>query len=414
MGEAKERAKYGAGAFSGLKGSLPNPFPRKIGPNAIKYLAEYLESGLCKDFTGEFEKQFAEKLGVKHVVATPGCTPALHVLAVAWGFKPGEEVIVSPISDYGTVAGLIHENIIPVFADIEQGTVNFCAKTVEPLITDRTRAILCVHKTGIINDMDEINALAKKNGLKVYEDVCQAVFGKYKGRFAGTLADAAGFSFDPEKTMGSDTGGCIATDDDGLAERARLTCHSRGAQSVPHFGRKHTVAGYAMRMPSGCGAVTLAQLEIVDENVAQRDRMIRLLSNLVNEIPGIRALPIPEHTEVYSAWMFGMTVDLERFSCSAEEFGIQLAEAGIPGAGTAEYYLLPEALPFLQKNAQAGNYPYSMPPASYKYDYEAMCPEARKFMKKFIRWTTFCEKYTEADCELAANIVKKVAAVNRK
>lgn len=414
MAEKEDRAAYGAAAVAGLKGSLPNPFPRRMGPNALKYLAEYVESGLCRDFTAEFQVKFAEKLGVRHVVATPGCTPALHMLAVAWGFEPGDEVIVSPISDYGTVAGLVHEHIIPVFADIEPGTVNFCAETIAPLITDRTRAILCVHKTGIINDMDAINALAAKHRLKVYEDVCQAVFGRYKGRLAGTLADAAAFSFDPEKTLGSDTGGCIATDDRELAERAAFTCHSRAARQVPHFGRRHTEPGHAMRMPKGCAAITLAQLEIIDENVAARDRMVRLLSRLVDEIPGVRALPIPEYLDVYSPWMFGLTIDLDQFQCTAEEFGKQLLEGGIPGAGTAGYYLLPDALPFLDEYARSGRYPYGMPPASRRYDYPAMCPEARRFMKRFIRWTTFCEKYTGDDCRLAAAIVARVAAANRR
>src|SRR5690606_13706742 len=104
-------------------------------------------------------------------------------------------IIVSPITDFGTIQGLCLEGYIPVFPDTEPGTVNMSADTIEPRITDRTRAILAVHKTGIICDMDAINALGDKYGLFVYEDVCQAVFGRYKGRLAGTLAQAAGFSF---------------------------------------------------------------------------------------------------------------------------------------------------------------------------------------------------------------------------
>ena len=409
-----ERARYGAAAVAGDLGQLPNPFPRIMGPNALKYLTEYLESGLTANFMDRFEHAFAQKLGVKHVIATPGCTPALHMLAVAWGFGPGDEVIVSPISDYGTVAGLIHENLIPVFADVDPGTVNFSAATIEPLITARTRAILCVHKTGIVCDMDPIVELARRHGLKVYEDACQAVMGRYRGRLVGTLADAAAFSFDPEKTLGSDTGGCLVTDDDELAEQARFVCHSRGGVAVPHFGRQHIVPGHAIRMPNGCAAITLAQLEIIDENVAQRDRMIRLLSAQVDDIPGVQALPIPEYMDVYSAWMFGMTIDLEQFTCSAEEFGSQLAAAGIPGASTAEYYLLPAALPFLEQHARAGKYPYSQPPASREYHYADACPQARALLKRSIRWCTFCEKYTEAHTELAARLIRQVAKRNRR
>jgi dTDP-4-amino-4,6-dideoxygalactose transaminase len=114
--------------------------------------------------------------------------------------SPGDEIIVSSVTDYGTLLGLITENYIPIFADTEPGTINISARTIEPCITDRTRAILVVHKTGLVCDMDPINELAAKHGLVVYEDACQAVFSRYKGRLAGNISTAGGFSFDSEKT----------------------------------------------------------------------------------------------------------------------------------------------------------------------------------------------------------------------
>src|SRR5918912_272410 len=173
-----ERARYGAAAYAALTGALPSPFPRTMGPNAGRYVQEVVESGLTCAMVGRFERAFAAELGVRHCVATPGCTPALAVLAAALGGEPGDEVVVSPITDYGTLQGLIRENYIPVFADTEPGTVNISAATIEPCITDRTRAILAVHKTGLICDMDPINALAQQHGLRVFEDCCQAVFGE--------------------------------------------------------------------------------------------------------------------------------------------------------------------------------------------------------------------------------------------
>lgn len=409
------RAKYGAVAFESCRGVLPSPFPRIIGSKAMEYLREVVESGLTADMVGRFERAFAEALGVKHVIACPGCTPALHVLMAASGFEPGEEIIVSPISDYGTIAGLVRENLIPVFADVPPGSVNVSAETIEPLITNRTRAILVVHFTGLICDMDEINALAARHGLVVYEDVCQAVLGRYKGRLAGTLGHAGAFSFDPEKTMGSDTGGAIATNDDELAERCRFIGQSRGGIEDPPFGRRHVEAGYALRMPQCTAAICLAQLEIVQENVARRDKMVRLMSRLIAEIEGVAPLPIPDYVDVYSAWMFGMSLEPGRFRCSTDEFAAQLAEEGIPGAGTARYYLLPEACTFLERWEREGRYPYSIPPASREHRYGASaCPNAAAFLETFIRWSTFCEKYTEEDCELAAEIVRRVAQANRR
>lgn len=410
----QERARYGAAAHAGQTGKLPTAFPRIMGPNAAKYLLEVVESGLTVDMVGRFEKAFAQELGVRHCIAAPGCTPSLAMLAAALPFEPGDEIIVSPVTDYGTLQGLIRENYIPVFADTAPGTINLSAETIAPCISDRTRAILAVHKTGILCDMDPILALAKQHGLLVFEDCCQAVFGQYKGRYAGTMGIAGSFSFDSEKTMGSDTGGCIITDNDELAERMRFYGQSRAGVMEPHFGRKHIAPGYAFRMPQSTAAITLAQLEIARENVAQRDRMIRLLTRLLSEIPGITPLAIPDYLDVYSCWMVGLSLDPATFDCDTETFAQELADAGIPGAGIANYYLMPEALTFLNENAQTQRYPYSQPPASHTYVYdETTCPTAHEFLKTFIRWSTFCEKYQPEHCQLTARIVYEVAERHR-
>jgi dTDP-4-amino-4,6-dideoxygalactose transaminase len=396
------------------KGKLPTAFPRTIGPNAVRYLREVVDSGITVDMTGRFEKAFAAALGVKHCIATPGCTPALHVLALACGWDAGDEIVVSPITDYGTVQGFIAQHLIPVFPDTLPGTINFGPETIETCITERTRAIVCVHMTGLMNDMDGINTLAKRHGLMVIEDACQAVFGEYKGRLAGTLGHAAGFSFDAEKTMGSDVGGCLVTNDDPLAEHAQYMGQSRGAVAVPHYGRIHDEPGYAFRMPHCTAAISLAQLEIIREQVAHRDKMVRRLYRLLDEIPGITALPIPADTNVYSCWMAGFSIDPNAFRCTTEEFAAQLEEEGIPGAGMGEYYLLPQAVTFLARRATEKSYPYSTPPASRTYTYSAeTCPAATKFLKTFVRWSTFCEKYQPEHCELAAEIVRNVADRNR-
>ena len=420
----RDRAKYGAGAYADLPDALPNQFPRTVGPNAEKYLREVVDGGLSSDMVDRFEKAFAQALGGErdgqtlHCMATPGCTPALAALAaglgVARGFAPGDEIIVSPVTDYGTVQGIISEHYIPVFADTAPGDVNLNAGTIAQRITDRTRAILCVHKTGLICDMDPIMDLAAKNDLLVIEDACQAVFSEYKGRLAGTLGHVAAFSFDSEKTMGSDMGGCLVTYDAELADAVRFVGQSRGGEMVDGFGRVHTNLGYAYRMPNCTAAVTLAQLEIVGENVEQRDRMIRALSERLGEIPGISPLPIPDYVNVYSCWMVGFSIDPDAFTCDADSFAAQCSDAGIPGAGTGRYYLMPAALPFLTERAERQEYPYSSPPASRRYTYRAEdCPTAKAFLDTFVRWSTFCEKYTHEHVELAARIVADVADANR-
>ena len=410
----RERARYGAEAFEGLTGSLPQTFPRTMGPNCMAYLQEVVDSGLQCNMIDRFEKAFAQEMGVEHCIGAPGCTAALMILSAASGLEPGDEIIVSPITDYGTVMGLIKENFIPVFADTEPGTPNLSARTIEPLITNRTRAILSVHMTGILCDMDPINALAEQHGLAVYEDVCQAVFGTYRGRLAGTLGTAAAYSFDSEKTLGSDVGGCIITNDEALAERIRFVGQSRGGEMVEGLGRVHAVNGYALRMTHTTAAITLCQLEIIRPAVAHIDRMIRLIHTHLADILGIIPIPIPDYMEVYSCWMAGFSIDPTAFRCDAEAFAQQVAEAGLTGAGLGKYYLMPAALPFLSDRAEKKIYPFSTPPASREYSYRASaCPNARDFLANFIRWSTFCEKYQPEHCEMVAQIVRQVAEQNR-
>ncbi|HVF10252.1 MAG TPA: DegT/DnrJ/EryC1/StrS family aminotransferase, partial [Abditibacteriaceae bacterium] len=183
----------------------------------------------------------------------------------------------------------------------------------------------------------------------------------------------------------------------------------------PGFGRTHTVAGYAHRMPNCTAAICLGQLEIIRDQVAQRDRMARLLTELVSDIPGITPLPLPDYMNVYSCWMFGFSIHPQQFRCRTAEFAQQIEQAGIPGAGMGEYYLMPAALTFLQQNARDKTYPFSMPPASREYSYSAdSCPNARDFLRNFIRWSTFCEKYQPEHCEMAAAIIGEVAERNHK
>ena len=206
------------------RGSLPTPFPRTLGPNAKKYVQEVLESGLtgAGEMVARFEKAFAKALGVKHCMATPGCTPALAALAAAFALRAGRRDHRQP--DHR------------LWHDPRAGrarTTSPCSPT-----PPRARSILTPRRSspasptargpssastrpGLICDMDPIMELARRHELIVYEDVCQAMFGRYKGRLAGTLAHAAAFSFDSEKTMGSDQGGCVVTNDDKLAERIR-------------------------------------------------------------------------------------------------------------------------------------------------------------------------------------------------
>jgi len=400
-----DRARYGYDAYRPFEGTLPNPFPRIIGKNALMYLREYIESGLTGNILGRFESEFAKALGTKYVVSTPGCSNALLSLAEALNFGRGDEVIVSPITDYGTVMGLFKCGCVPVFADTEKDSCLISCDSIESRITGKTKAIICVHKMGLMCDMDKIMAVAGEHGLPVIEDACQAVFSTYKGRKAGTIGYAGAFSFDSEKTMGSDIGGCFVTEDEQLYNYAMYFTQSRGAENKPGYGRLHVVPGSAMRMPSCTAAVNLAQLEILPENVAVRDKMIRYIYDMLETIDGISVEKPKDYQEVFSCWMGGFRVDLSKFDCTLEQFAEACVKRGFTGLGTGYYYLLPEACTFLgEYSREYGDYDYG------RHNY----PNAANYLGNFLRWSTFCEKYTEADCELAYAIVRNVAEEFRK
>lgn len=406
--EQRDNAAYGAKAVGSGNDLLPGVFPREMGPNTLHYLREVVEAGLASDMVERFDRYFAGLHGVKHCYGTPGCTQALHALAMALEFEPGSEIIFSPIGDFGTVAGFLLEGYIPVFADTEPGTAHISGATIEPLINERTRAIVCVHKLGVPCDMQPIMALARHHNLIVIEDVCQAILAQCRGHLAGTLGHAACFSLDAEKTCGSDMGGAVITNDDALAARIVNRASARGAVMEPGFGRVHIHRGYAIRMPQCTAATALANLEILPPQIQNRQATAALLDSLIDDIPGITTYAVPvDRTHTY--WMYGFTIEPAKLNRTPDEFAQQLREAGIPGVGTGRYYLLPAAMPFLQEYAECGRYPFSWP-ATRRYHYAAdTTPNARDFLETWVRWP-WTEKYTAEHIHRIASIVRRVAS----
>ncbi len=200
--------KYGAASVEPAAGKLPSRYPREMGPNTMKYLKEVADSGLASDMVERFTRYFADLYGVRYCIGTPGCTQAVFAVMLGMEFEPGDEIIVSSITDYGTVAGILFTNYIPVFADTEPGTALISADTIRPLINERTRAIVSVSKLGLPCDMDPIMELAQSHDLLVIVDNCQAILSQYKGSLTKTLGHVACFSLDSEKTCGADIGGC--------------------------------------------------------------------------------------------------------------------------------------------------------------------------------------------------------------
>jgi dTDP-4-amino-4,6-dideoxygalactose transaminase len=409
-----EDAKFGPKAYEASV-ELPSIFPRVLGPKTAKYVQEFIDSGFTVDMVGRFEKAFADAMGIKHCVGTPGCTNALHILAASLEFEHGSEVIISPIADYGTVMGFIRENYIPVFADTAPGSPNVTADTIKACITKKTKAILVVHKMGLPCEMDGIVKLAKENNLILIEDVCQSVFSEYKGKTVGTFGDFAAFSFDSEKSMGADMGGCVITNDDESAGRLRYIGHARGAKGVPGFGRTHFDMGLALRMPGCTAATCLGQLEIIKDQVERRDKISRLLTDKLSTLDGVIPLPISENCTQFSCWMYGFSIDTNKLKCSPAELAVAISKKGFTGIGQGIYYLMPDALEFLKKAAATKVYPFSIEgaPGEEIYDANKKTPNAKAFLNTFIRWV-WTDKYTEKHVDIMFNMIKEAVKENLK
>ena len=165
-----------------------------------------------------FEREMAEYLGVKHAITCSNGTDALVLALKSCGVAGGDEVITTPFTFFATAEAISLTGATPVFVDVEDKSFNIDPDSIESKITSKTKAILPVHIFGQAADMDSINALAKKHGLYVIEDACQAIGSKYKGQYAGALGDMACFSFFPTKNLGAfGDAGMVTTNDDSLA-----------------------------------------------------------------------------------------------------------------------------------------------------------------------------------------------------
>jgi dTDP-4-amino-4,6-dideoxygalactose transaminase len=176
------------------------------------------------------EASLAEYLGVKHALSCANGTDALRIALRALGVKAGDEVITSPFTFFASAEAIATLGAVPVFTDIDPVTLNLDPSLAEAAVTPRTRAVMPIDIFGVPAEMDAINDIARRRGLRVVEDACQAIGAEYRGRKAGALADAGCFSFYPTKNLAAyGDGGMIVTDDDDTATLCRaIKAHGSG------------------------------------------------------------------------------------------------------------------------------------------------------------------------------------------
>jgi len=234
----------------------------------------------------EFEGRFAEFVGAAHAVAVTSGTSSLHLALLAHGIGPGDEVITPAFSFVASADCALFVGARPVFADIEPETFTLDPADVEARITPRTRAILPVHLFGQTCDLDAITAIARAHDLVLIQDACQAHGATFRGQPVGAFGTAC-FSFYATKNMTTGEGGMIVTNDDGVAERARmLREHGSRRRYV------HESLGYNLCMTEFQAAIGLAQLSKLERWNAKRHANAAFLTRHLQAVPGVVAPPI--------------------------------------------------------------------------------------------------------------------------
>lgn len=242
----------------------------------------------------EFEKEFAAWAGTDYAVALANGTLALDVALQAMGIGEGDEVIVTPRSFIASVSTVVNAGAMPVFADVEADTGNLSARTIAPHISDKTKAIICVHLAGWPCDMDEIMALAKQHNLWVIEDCAQAHGAKYKGKPVGSIGHIGAWSFCQDKIMTTGgEGGMVTTNDKVLWQKMwEYKDHGKNYDSIYHkqhppgFRWLHDSFGTNWRMMEMQAVIGRIQLKKMDEWTKIRTQNAKILRDALTQFAG--------------------------------------------------------------------------------------------------------------------------------
>jgi len=306
--------------------SIPVCEPTLSG-NEMEYVAHCVRTNWISsigDYVRRFEAAFAEACGTQYGVACANGTVALHLALATLGLEPGDEVIIPAFTMIATANAVTYLSCRPVLVDSELETWNMDINQVEDKITPRTRAIIPVHTYGHPVDMDGLNDIARRHSLWVVEDAAEAHGALYKGRPAGSLGDAASFSFYANKIITTGEGGMVTTNHEEIARLAwNLRDHAFSTER--HFW--HKFIGFNYRMTNLQAAIGLAQTEQMATFVAQRRANAAYYTELLSDIPGLVTPPEAEWaTNVY--WMYGILIKPE-FGLTRDELRRALAEHGI-------------------------------------------------------------------------------------
>jgi len=283
---------------------------RTLGQEELEFLGEVIGSGVLTctkgSMTRSFEKDFARLLGVPHAHACSSGSAAIHTALAALDLEPGSEVITTSITDMGALTPILYQGAIPVFADVDVRTCNLTARSIEAVLSERTRAIIVTHLFGNPCEMSGIMELARRHELPVIEDCAQAFLARSRGELVGTIGTIGCFSLQQGKHITTGEGGIVVTGDATLARHMFLFINK--AWGYGDAEPDHYFLALNYRMSELQGAVALAQLGKLEEVVQSRIAAARSLTVRLQGVPGIETPWVdPDHVHTY--WKYCLRVD---------------------------------------------------------------------------------------------------------
>jgi dTDP-4-amino-4,6-dideoxygalactose transaminase len=323
-------------------------------------------------------KRFRERYPLKYVMNCSSGTAAIHIAVASAGIGPGDEVVTTPVTDIGTVIGILFQQAVPVFADLNPHDYNLNVADVERKITPRTKAIIAVHLAGNPCRLTELKALADKHGLILIEDCAQAWGTLYQGKPIGTIGHVACFSLQDSKLITSGEGGMVASNDERIGPWLQPFGDKGTNRTDSHVPTSVLATNY--RMSELQAAFAAAQMERLEKIAARRSELGNLLTETISGLPGIAPHQV-ETQDRCSYWFYLFRLQPRKFRCDRAEFVKALKDEGVPaGAG-----YIPELLfekPVFQKHAFfAGRWPArEMGLTTMDYT-KVTCPEASAILK---------------------------------
>lgn len=288
----------------------------------------------------EFEEEFAARVGAAGAVALTSATAGMHLAMLALGIGPGDEVITPSMTWVSTPNVVTLAGAKPIWVDADRDTLLTSAAMIEPLVTDRTKAIVPVHYAGAPVDMDPIRELAAKRGIPVIEDAAHTIGTTYKGRVIGSTGTSI-FSFHPIKNITTGEGGMFCSDDKELLDRVRrLKFHGLAVDAFDRQmqGRKPQAMvvepGYKYNMTDMSAALGRTQLRRLDAMNAARTALAAMYDKAFAEVPEILPLGVPkwEHRHCWSLYV----IRLDKPGLTRDEFMERLKKLNI---GTGIHFL---------------------------------------------------------------------------